>query len=400
MTSPLINAAGEGTSASEEVVREFASQLRGHLIRPSDDGYDSARAVWNGFIDKRPALIARCAGTADVITAVHFARQYNLPVAVRGGGHNVAGFATCDGGLVIDLSAMKGTHVDVEARTARVEAGVTWGELDHETQMFGLATPGGLVSETGVAGLTLSGGLGWLRRKYGLSCDNLVSVDLVTASGRLLKASQTHNADLFWGIRGGGGNFGIVTSFEYRLYPVGPEIMFSFVLYPRRLAPEALRLFREYTMTAPDEVSVLADLGTVPSTPMFPPEVQGEPHVLFAACYVGDVEEGARVMRPLRELATPLADFSAPVPYVEMQRIFDEDYPAGKLRYYWKSLNLKDMSDETISELLAWTQQCPSALSTVDIWHLGGAVLATSDILPKTRRRQLFMKPHRHLIDD
>ena len=291
------------------------------------------------MIDRRPALIARCADVEDVIEAVNFARENDLLVAVRGGGHNVAGTASADGGLVVDLSAMKDIEVDPERRTVRAGAGVTIGELDEETQKHGMATPMGVVSETGIAGLTLNGGMGHLRRKHGLSSDNLVSVDVVTADGRFLTASEEENADLFWAIRGGGGNFGVVTSFEYRLHPVGPEVMFAFVLYPGDRAKEVLRFAEEYVAEAPDEVSPLSFLGRVPRVEDFPEEWHGEQFVAFLAIYAGAVEEGEEVLRPLRELGDPIADFSGPMPYTEVQKLLDEDYPDG-WRYYWKSVNV------------------------------------------------------------
>ncbi len=358
----------------EETIRAFTSRLQGQLIRSGDDQYDEARRVWNGMIDKHPAGIIRCTNTADVITAVNFARDNHLLVAVRGGGHNVAGTAVCDNGVVIDLSALKAIHVDPQARLARAEGGVTWGELDQSTQPFGLATPGGVVSDTGIAGLTLGGGIGWLRRKWGLSCDNLVAVEIVTADGRLIKASAKDNPDLFWGLHGAGGNFGIVTTFEYRLHPVGPDVMFAFVFYHGKKAKETLQFYRDYTQMAPDEVSSFAIVGTIPRTEAYPEEVRNQPYVLLAALYAGSVEEGKRVLQPLREFDIPLLDFSAPMPYVQVQALLDEDYPAGILRYYWKSLYLDTLSDDALDRLLASAQRRLSALSTVDIWHMGGAV--------------------------
>ncbi len=358
----------------EDTIRAFTSRLQGQLIRPGDDQYEEARKVWNGMIDKRPAGIIRCANTTDVITAVNFARDNHLLVAVRGGGHNVAGTAVCDNGVVIDLSALKAIHVDPQARLVRAGGGVTWGELDQSTQPFGLATPGGVVSDTGIAGLTLGGGIGWLRRKWGLSCDNLVAVEIVTADGRLIKASATDNSDLFWGLHGAGGNFGIVTTFEYRLYPVRPDVMFAFVFYHGKKAKETLQFYRDYTQFAPDEVSSFAIVGTIPRTEAYPEEVRDQPYVLLAALYAGPVEEGKRVLQPLREFDIPFLDFSAPMPYVQVQALLDEDYPTGILRYYWKSLYLGTLSDDALDRLLASAQCRPSALSTVDIWHMGGAV--------------------------
>jgi len=312
-------------------------------------------------------------GVGDVIDSVNFARESDLLVAVRGGGHNVAGNAVCDGGLVIDLSAMKGVRVDPERRTVRAESGATLGDLDRETQVFGLATPMGVVSETGIAGLTLGGGIGWLRRKYDLSSDNLVSVDVVTADGRFLTASETENADLFWGVRGGGGNFGVVTSFEYRLHPVGPEVMFCFVLYPGERAKEVLCFCEEYVAEGPDEVSPVGAIGRVPPVEIFPESWHGEPYVALVAMYAGEAEEGERVLRPLRDLGGVIADLSARMPYTDVQRVLDEDYPDG-WRYYWKSQNISGLSDEVIERLMTHAEAAPSDHSTIDVWYQGGAM--------------------------
>lgn len=357
----------------EWAVEEFGSRLRGELMRPGDAGYDEARRVWNGMIDRRPSFIARCRSAADVISAVNFARHNGLPLAVRGGGHNVAGTGVVDGGLVIDLSPMKSVHVDPERRTVRAESGVTIGELDERTQLFGLAVPMGVVSETGISGLTLNGGLGWLRRKHGLSSDNLVSVDIVTADGRFLTADAEENADLFWGVRGGGGNFGVVTSFEYRLHPVGPEVMFCFVLYPGARAKEVLRFVEKYLAHAPDEVAPLGVLGRVPRDEAFPREWHGEQYVAVLAMYPGGVEEGERVLAPLRELGDPIADLSGVMPYVEAQRILDEDYPDGG-RYYWKSTSVEGLGEEEIEHLMGHAEAAPSDGSTIDVWYQGGAM--------------------------
>jgi FAD/FMN-containing dehydrogenase len=367
----IVTLTGVDAALGEAVVERFGRGLRGELLRPDDTAFDEARKVWNGLIDKYPALIARCAGVGDVIDSVNFARENELLVAVRGGGHNVAGNAVCDGGLLIDLSLMKGVRVDPERRTVRAEGGATLGDLDRETQVFGLATPMGVVSETGIAGLTLGGGIGWLRRKYGLSSDNLVSVDVVTADGRFLTASETDNEDLFWGVRGGGGNFGVVTSFEYRLHPVGPEVMFCFVLYPGDRAKEVLSFCEEYVAEAPDEVSPLGVLGRVPPVEMFPESWHGEPMVALLAMYTGEAEEGERVLRPLRDLGGTIADFSARMPYTVAQSVLDEDYPDG-WRYYWKSQNISGLSDEVIERLMDYAEAAPSGHSTIDVWYQGG----------------------------
>ncbi len=358
----------------ETVVQLFAASLRGRLIGAADPDYHAARAVWNGMIDRHPALIARCAGTDDVVKAVDFARTHGLLVSVRGGGHNVAGSAVCDGGLVIDLSPMKEIHVDPAARTVCAQGGLTWAELDRATQEFGLATPGGLVSETGIAGLTLGGGTGWLRNKHGLSCDNLIGVEIVTAGGQIRTVNAHEHADLFWALQGGGGNFGVVTEFEYRLHPVGPQVALCFVLYPIAQASEALRFFERYTAVAPDEVSAIAVIGTVPHTEAFPAAMQGERFVLFGGCYIGPVEEGLRILQPLRAWNTPLIDFSDVMPYVDVQTLWDADYPAGARRYYWKSIYVDGLGDEVVDSLLSAAAESPSHHSNIDIWHMGGAI--------------------------
>src|ERR671922_668858 len=274
-------------AAATTDLERLRDSIRGPVIDPDDEGYDAARAIWNGAIDRRPAFIARCTGAADVVAAVRFARERDLEIAVRSGGHGVGGHALCDGGLVIDLSPMKGIRVDPAARTARAEAGVLWGELDRETQLHGLATVGGIVTHTGIAGLTLGGGIGWLMRKHGATVDNLVSVDLVTADGEVLTASEDENPDLFWGVRGGGGNFGIVTSFEYRLHPVGPTVLAGVVLYPAARAREVLDLYRHYIASAPDELMTMVVLRMAPPAPFLPARIHGQPVVIIGACYAG-----------------------------------------------------------------------------------------------------------------
>lgn len=354
-------------------VMAFASRLKGSLIHPGDTDYDDARRVWNGLIDRFPALIARCAGKADVIEAIRFARARDLLVAVRGGGHSVAGTGTVNGGLLIDLSPMKGVRVDAAQRTARAEGGVTWGDLDRETQAVGLATPGGVVTDTGIAGLTLGGGFGWLRRKHGLSIDNLLSAELVTADGHTVRASADENPELFWAVRGGGGNFGVVTEFEFRLHPVGPEVFQTIVLYPLEIAHQALRFFRAQMEHAPDELSSFAILQYVPATEPYPEAWYYQPAIIFAACYCGALDEGERASQPLREFAEPIIDLSGRMPYLEVQQLFDADYPHGG-RYYWKSTYLDSLSDAAIDRLIAQIKTAPSYHSTLDVWHMGGAV--------------------------
>lgn len=354
-------------------VEDLRGALLGELLLPSDTGYDVARAVWNGLTDRRPALIARCSGPADVLVAVRFARERDLLVSVRGGAHNVAGNAVCDGGLMIDLSAMRGVRVDPVARTARAQGGVTWGELDHETQLYALATPGGVVSDTGIAGLTLGGGAGWLRGTFGLSCDNLRSADVVTAEARTVIAGPGGDSDLLWALRGGGGNFGVVTSFEYDLHPVGPMVMFALVNYPSERAGDVLRAFRAFMATAPDEISALGSLWRIPDEEAYPEEVRGKPAVLIAACYAGPVDEGERAVAPLRALGSPILDSSGVMPFVDVQRAFDADYPWGWY-YYWKSHYLDDLTDEVIDLTVERAFTAPSPHTNIDIWPLGQAV--------------------------
>lgn len=362
------------TPTLTEAAQVLQQQMRGQVILPSHPEYDEARRVWNGMIDKYPALIARCTGVADVITAVNFAREHDLLVAVRGGGHNVAGHATCDGGLVIDLSPMKGIHVDPDKRVARAEAGVTWGELDRETQVFGLAAPGGVVSTTGIAGLTLGGGMGWLRRKHGLTIDNLLSVNLVTARGEYLTASETENAELFWGLRGGGGNFGIVTSFEFRLHPVGPMVTLVMPWYPVEEAKELLPKWRDFMQDAPEALSSSAYFWSVPAVPDFPEEFHGKRAVIFGGVYTGPLEEGERITRPLREMSTPFLDLSGQMSWTTLQQAFDPFFPKGQRHYYFKSRYLKSLDDKTIHALIPRGANPPTPSVLVVIWHTGGAV--------------------------
>jgi FAD/FMN-containing dehydrogenase len=358
----------------QETIEEFRTVLRGDLFTSSDEGYDEARLIWNGMHDKRPALVAQCSGVADVIDAVNFARTNNLLVAVRGGGHNVAGSASCDGGIMIDLSQMKAVHVDPKARTARVQGGATLGDLDRETQVFGLAAPGGNVSTTGVAGLTLGGGLGHLRRKYGLAIDNLQSVDLVTADGEFRTASESENSELFWGIRGGGGNFGVVTSFEFCLHPVGPMVTLCAPWYPVENAKEILAKWVQFMDNAPEDFSGLALIWTVPAAPDIPEEHHGKRAILLAGVHCGSLEEGARVIQPLRELGTPMVDMSGPAPWTAVQSGFDAFFPKGQRQYYFKSNYLKNLDGVTIDALLPRALNPPAPSVLIAIWHYGGAM--------------------------
>jgi FAD/FMN-containing dehydrogenase len=345
--------------------------MRGPVLRPGDLDYDAARAIQNGLIDRRPGLIARCTGAADVIAAVDFARDHGLLLSVRGGGHNVAGNAVCDGGLMLDLSPMRGVHVDPRARVAHVQGGATWGDLDRETQVFGLATPGGVVSTTGIAGLTLHGGMGHLRAKYGLSLDNLLAVDIVTADGQLRTASAEEHPDLFWAVRGAGSNFGVVTSFTFRLHPVGPTVMLCAPMYALEDAPAVLPRWRDFIAHAPDEFTPLAVFWSVPEG--FPPELVGAPIVILAGVYAGPVAEGERLVQPLRELATPLLDLSGPLPFAAIQSAFDPFFPKGLLQY-WKSTYVEELSDELLLALCKLAAERPSPRTTMDIWPQTGAV--------------------------
>jgi FAD/FMN-containing dehydrogenase len=354
-------------------IAELAESMRGEVIVPADEGYDEARAIWNGAHDGRPELIARCAGVADVIQALGFARSEELVVAVRGGGHSIPGFSTVDGGMVIDLSPMQGVRVDVDARTATAQPGLTWGAFDHETQAFGLATTGGLVSTTGVAGFTLGGGVGWLMRKHGLACDNLISADVVTADGSLVHASEQENPELLWGLRGGGGNFGIVTSFEFKLHPVGPLVTAGAIFYPGERAGEVLRYYRDWVDSAPDELTTLVNLLTAPPAPFIPEAWHGRPLVAVIGMYAGPTDEGERALRPLRELGDPVADLFGPMPYVAMQSLVDPLWGPGA-HSYMKAGFLKDLDDAAIDTLTSYHQDASSPKSEIHMHHVGGAV--------------------------
>ncbi len=358
---------------TQSKVQEFKKTLRGQLILAGDGEYEQARRVWNAMIDKRPAMIVRPTGASDVLNCVKFARESNLLVAVRGGGHNVAGFGTCDGGMVIDFSRMKSIRVDPVKRLARAEPGLNWAEFDAETQAFGLAVPGGLVSTTGIAGFTLGGGIGWLSRKYGLTLDNLLSVDVVTADGRLVTASMDENTDLFWGIRGGGGNFGVVTSFEYTLHPVGPLILGGLLAYPVDKAGDLLRFYRDFVKNVPDDLNTLPAPLTAPKAPIIPQEYQGKQLIAIALCHSGKVEEGEKLVRPLREFAKPVVDFVKPMPYRVLQSLL-ELIAAPGFQNYWKSAYLAELRDEAIDTILAFNSKITSPLSSIHLIHMGGAL--------------------------
>jgi FAD/FMN-containing dehydrogenase len=365
--------ATEATTLAEGSIAELAESLAGELIRPGDASYDEARAVWNGAHDRYPALIVRCAGVADVIRSVEFARSEDLLVAVRGGSHSIPGFSTCDDGIVIDVSALKGVRVDPTTSTATAQTGLTWSQLDHETQAFGLALTGGLVSTTGIAGFTLGGGVGWLMRKHGLTCDNLLAADIVTADGSLVRASSEENADLFWAIRGGGGNFGIATSFDYQLHPVGPTVFAGPMFYPGELAGSILRFFREWAPQAPDELTAAVSLATAPPVPFLPEEWHGRRVAVIPAMYAGSVEDGERAAQPLRELGEPIADLMGPMPYVAMQSLLDPLWPPAAHNYF-KAGWMRGLDDAAIDTLVRYHQDASSPKSEIHIHQMGGAV--------------------------
>jgi FAD/FMN-containing dehydrogenase len=349
------------------------TRFAGSLVRHGDEGYDAARRVWNGSIDRYPALVARCAGAADVAAALEFGRESGLTLAVRGGGHNVAGFGTCDGGVVIDLSGMQAVRVDRTRRRALVQGGATWAGFDREAQIFGLATTGGLMSSTGVAGFTLGGGIGWLMRRYGLACDNLLSAEVVTADGRQLRASPLDHDGLFWGLRGGGGNLGIVTRFEFGLHPVGPEVLGGLRLYPHRLAPEVIATWRDLMLAAPDELTLATVLRRAPASPTIPEQLHGEPVVAVAGMYAGPVEDGARLLRALDGLGPPLVDGIGPKPYTAVQSMSDGAWQPG-FENYWKAEFLHSLDDSVIETVVDFAGRISSPLSDIKLAPLGGAI--------------------------
>jgi FAD/FMN-containing dehydrogenase len=368
MTEMLAPVLGEAT------VQELRDALRGDLFLPGDDGYTEVKQVWNGAHDDRmPAVVASCTGVADVIAALGFARANDLEVAVRGGGHSVAGLSTTDGGMLIDLSPMRNVRVDPNARRAFVGPGAVWGDVDHEAQQFGLATTGGLVSTTGVAGFTLGGGIGWLMRQYGLACDNLVGADVVTADGRLVHASADENADLFWGLRGGGGNFGIVTSFELAVHPVGPEVYAGPLFLPGDAAGDLLRFYRDWAPTAPDAITTAISLASAPPLPVIPEEWHGKKVAIVIAVCAGPVADGEALVRELRTVAEPVADLIHPMPYQFIQGLLDPLWPKG-INAYFKATNLAGLSDETIDSLVALHQNTPGPQAEIHVHQMGGAV--------------------------
>lgn len=358
---------------STPTTNDLRPTFRGALLRPGEEGYDEARRVWNGSVDRRPALIARCAGADDVVEAVRYARDRRLPVSVKGGGHSIAGLAVCDDGLMIDLSLMKAIRVDAEARTATAAGGVLWGELDRATQAHGLATTGGLISHTGIGGLTLGGGLGHLMRKHGLTVDNLLAVELVTADGELLHVDADSDPELFWGLRGGGGNFGIATKLEYRLHPVGPMVLAGPIFWPLDQAPEVLRAVREYAPTAPDELGITVGLTPAPPAPFVPPGRFGQPSMGLILMWSGDPAAGAEAMAPLRSVGSPFADAVGPMPYVALQQMLDGGAPHGR-HYYWKAHRLPELTDEVIEIFVRQMSAGTTPFAQINGWAVGGAV--------------------------
>jgi FAD/FMN-containing dehydrogenase len=360
-------------AAATTDLERLRDSIHGPVIGPDDERYDAARAIWNGAVDRRPACIVRCTGVADVVAAVRFARDHDLEIAVRGGGHNVAGTAVCDDGVVIDLSAMRAVWVDPAGRTAWVQGGALWGDVDRETQAHGLATTGGIVSHTGVAGLTLGGGIGFLMRKHGLTVDNLLAVEVVTAEGSIVRASADEHPDLFWALRGGGGNFGVVTSFRFALHPLGPTVMAGPVFWAADDTTDVLRFYRDFAADAPDELGSVIRLGTVPPLPVIPEDLHWRPAIAVACCYAGAVEDGERAVRALRRFGTPLVDLLAPSPYVAFQGGLDHTVPHG-WHYYWKAANLAGLSDDAIAVIADHAYAAGSPRSYAAMFHMGGAV--------------------------
>jgi FAD/FMN-containing dehydrogenase len=371
----------EGTQLElpDESLSGLREALGGEALTPDDPGYEDVRKPYNAMHEDRPSLVVRCSGTADVVAAVTFAREHGIELTVRGGGHSISGLSSSDGGVVLDLSPMNAVLVDRERRIARVQGGAVWGEVDREAQLHGLATPGGVVSDTGVGGLTLGGGYGWLRRKHGLSCDNLLEVEIVGADGEVRTASEETNADLFWAIRGGGGNFGVVTSFTFRLHAVGPLVAFAGVFYPVADTAEILRGYRAYFEDGRDEVSAEALAITMPADPHLPEAIHDQECFVVAAVHSGDPKAGMSAMQPLRELATPLADISDVMPYTAVQSAFDGFFPRAQLRSYWKSVYLPALPDEAIEVFARRAQERPSWLTLVDVYAMGGQIARVDD---------------------
>jgi len=375
----------------DATLAELDQSLRGTVVLPDNPEYDEARAIWNGSHDRRPVLIVRCAGVADVMRAVDFARSEDLEVAVRGGGHSLPGFSSVDGGVVIDLSGMTAVQVDPVSRTAVAEGGATWADFDHETQAFGLAVTGGLVSTTGIAGFTLGGGIGWLMRKYGLACDNLIAADVVTADGQLVRASEDENPELLWGLRGGGGNFGVVTSLEFRLYPVGPMVLAGPIFFAGDRALEVATFYRDWVRDLPDEVTTLLNFTTAPPAPFLPESVHGKPVVAVIAVHSGEPEAGRALVQPLKDLGDPVADLIGPMPYTMMQGLIDALWAPGAQNYF-RSAYVDELNDAAVAALVEKHGSKPSPNSEIHIQHFGGAVARVGgDVSPFGQRSAQFV---------
>jgi FAD/FMN-containing dehydrogenase len=365
---------GAKVSISDSDLEELRAQIRGAVLTPADAGFGDIREAFNAMHGSKPDLIVSCTGTADVVDAVNFAREHGMVLAIRGGGHSIAGLSAIEGGMLLDLSPMNGVIVDPDLGVAHAQGGALWGDVDRETQAFGLVAPGGVVSDTGIAGLTLGGGYGWVRRKYGLSSDSLLEVQIVCADGEVRTASEDENPDLFWAIRGGGGNFGVVTSFRFKLHPRGPSVAFVGAVYPVEEVADVLRGWREYVTKAPDEVTSVCVTITFPADPAFPEVVHDRAVAVIGGVYVGDPDEGMRVMQPLRELGTLLMDMSQPMPFTAVQTSFDPFFPRNTLQAYWKSQYLEDLPDEAIDVIAARAQNRPAPLTLVNTFHMGGAI--------------------------
>lgn len=379
------------TELTTEILDNFKATLRGPMLQAGDADYDTARSIWNAMIDRRPALIVRCVGVADVMASVDFARQHELPLAVRGGGHNIAGNAVCEGGLMLDMSLMKSVQIAPTARRAYVEAGATLRDFDHEAQAFGLATPLGINSTTGVAGLTLGGGFGWLSRMHGLSVDNLVAAEIVTADGQFMRADANSHPDLFWAIRGGGGNFGVVTMFEFALHPVGPQVLAGLIVFPHAQAKQVLTQYRDFVGSMPDQLSVWAVLRQAPPLPFLPAEVHGQNVVVLALFYPGDVEEGMRLIAPLRGFGDALGEHVGAMPYKAWQQAFDPLLTPGA-RNYWKSHNFSKLSDEAIDTVIRYAGDLPSPQCEIFLGLIGGqASRAALDATAYPHRDALYV---------
>jgi FAD/FMN-containing dehydrogenase len=365
--------ANEQVTLQEDTIRKFKESLRGELIRSEDAGYDDARSIWNAMIDRRPGLIVRCLGVADVVTCVNFAREHGLILSIKGGGHNISGLAVCEGGLMLDMSRMRGVWMDPTTRTARAQAGCLLGDVDRETQLHGLAAVLGFVSNTGIAGLTLGGGFGYLTRRFGWSSDNLLSLEMVAADGRVVRASEKENADLFWGLRGGSGNFGVVTGFEYKLHAVGPEVIAGAIAWRAESSGEVLEMFRTLTAEAPPELTCVGALRMAPPAPWLPKDIHGQPIVAFFVCYTGEVSEGEKLVAPIKAFGSPVGDIIQRRPYVSQQSLLDATQPKGR-RNYWKSEYLPKLEQELLAMAMKHAEAIASPHSVILLFPLDGAL--------------------------